>query len=78
MSPPTATWPSSVVLETLPPWMPAFSAGVPFLHALYERTTLGGQIERGERAIDRQGGEPKVAAADGAALLELGISALRC
>ncbi len=72
MSPPTATWPFSVVVLTVPPWMPALSAARALLHALHERAALDRQVQRRQRAVDRQRGQAEVGAADGAALLELG------
>jgi hypothetical protein len=72
MSPPTATWPSSVVPSPFPPRMPAFSAAVPFCTLCTSAPDFDRQVERRQRAVDRQRGQAEVGAAHGPALLERG------
>ena len=71
MSPPTATWPPSVLPLTVPPLMPAFSAGVPFCTLCTSAPLLTGRLSADSEPSIVSEVEADVGAADGAALLEL-------
>ena len=72
MSPPTATWPSSVVVLTVPPRMPAFAAAVPVCTLCTSAPLLTGRFSADSEPSIVQRGQAEVGAAHGAALLELG------
>ena len=72
MSPPTATWPLSVLVADGAAFDAGLGGGGALLHALDERAALDGQVQGRQRAVDRQRGQAEVGAAHGAALLELG------